>query len=271
METVLVTGATGHLGRAVIDLLKERYRIRALARRPPGAEHGVEWVAGDLATGGGVSEAMTDADIVVHAATLSPTAQRGYPKPGDFRHSPTSVDVAGTERLVDEAERRKVQHFLYVSMVGAGRPRRGYPGVKHLGEDTVRAAGVPWSILRATPFHWLLDRMLERASRLPALPAPTDLVVQPADHTEFATYLVDCLERGPGRQRPDFGGPDIIRLGELAHQWSEIRGRPLRVLGLPTPRRLATLAADFTCPNGRLGSVTWSAWLHAQRPRALTR
>ncbi|MGA8116413.1 MAG: NAD(P)H-binding protein [Actinocatenispora sp.] len=261
MDTVLVTGANGHLGRKVLDLLKGKYRIRAMARRPPGAERDVEWVAGDLATGGGIREAMTGANLVVHAATLSPAAQRGYPRPGDFRHSPTDVDVEGTQRLLDEAERVGIEHFLHVSVVGAAHPRRGYLGVKHLAEDAVRAAGTPWSILRATPFHWLVDRMLTRAARLPALPVPADLPVQPADHADFAQYLVDCLGEGPGRQRQDFGGPDILRLGELVRQWSEVRRRSLRLVGLPTPARLSAAAADFTCPNGRLGTTSWSAWL----------
>jgi uncharacterized protein YbjT (DUF2867 family) len=47
---VLVTGGTGHLGRAVVALLKANGRdVRVLARRP-GADPRVEWVRGDLAT-----------------------------------------------------------------------------------------------------------------------------------------------------------------------------------------------------------------------------
>ncbi len=263
MDTVLVTGGTGHLGREVLTLLKGRYRIRALARRPPPPDREIEWVAGDLATGGGIREAMSGANLVVHAATWSPAAQRGYPRPADLRYNPPDVDVQGTRRLLDEADRTGVEHFLYVSVVGAAHPRRGYLGVKHLGEDLVRSAATPWSILRATPFHWLVDRMVARAARLPALPVPADLPVQPADHREFAGYLVDCLDAGPGRTRQDFGGPEVLRLRDLVEQWSAVRGRPLRILGLPTPDRMLRAATELTCPDGRLGTRSWRAWLRA--------
>jgi len=54
---------------------------------------------------------------------------------------------------------------------GACRPRQlglPYARVKLAAEDLVRESGVPWSIARATPFYWLLDRML--AKNLPRLP-----------------------------------------------------------------------------------------------------
>lgn len=45
METVAVTGGTGHLGRELVELLRPKYRVRVLTRRP-GAEDDVQWVQG---------------------------------------------------------------------------------------------------------------------------------------------------------------------------------------------------------------------------------
>ncbi len=117
METLLVTGGTGHLGRDLVDILKDRYRVRVLARTP-GQDPSVEWVKGDLGIGEGVAEAVAGAQSVVHAATFSPVARRGFLLPSDFFRSPSGVDVDGTSRLIDAAAWAGVGHFLYVSIVG---------------------------------------------------------------------------------------------------------------------------------------------------------
>lgn len=50
---LLVTGGTGHLGQAIVSGLKDRgHRVRILARRPR-RDPRVEWITGDVASGGG--------------------------------------------------------------------------------------------------------------------------------------------------------------------------------------------------------------------------
>ena len=83
MDTVLVTGGTGHLGRDLVGVLKDGYRVRVLARTP-GQDPAVEWVRGDLDTGVGITEAVAGAQVIVHAATFSPAARRGFLLPTDF-------------------------------------------------------------------------------------------------------------------------------------------------------------------------------------------
>ncbi|MEV4613613.1 NAD(P)H-binding protein [Kitasatospora sp. NPDC049258] len=262
MEIVLVTGGTGHLGRCLVEQLKPAYRVRVLARSP-GTAADVDWIRGDLATGAGVAQAMAGVSAVVHAATYSPAARRGYPRPADLWRSPPEVDVDGTRRLLEEAARAGVGHFGYISIVGVDRPRGPYLRMKLTAEELVRESGVPWSILRATQFHWLLDRMLGKASRLPVLPLPTRLPVQPADSADFAGHVVECLRAGPAGRCEDFGGPQVLSLGALVDQWQWARGRPRRVLRLPAPAPLMRAAYTMTAPQGRRGTTTWAEWLDA--------
>jgi uncharacterized protein YbjT (DUF2867 family) len=260
MAIVLVTGGTGHLGRELVALLKGAYEVRVLARSPQ-SDPEVQWVKGDLATGEGIPEAMAGVRIVLHAATLSPAASRGYFVPADLWRSPPEVDVDGTRQLLSEAERVGVAHFLYISIVGVEHPRGPYLRLKHIAEGLVRTGGVPWSIVRATQFYWLLDRMLGKAVRLPALVLPTDLPTQPGDAGDFAQYLLECIADGPGEQRQDFGGPELLTLGDLVQQWQQARDRPRPILRLPVPSRIAQTAAEMTCPDGHRGPTTWSQWL----------
>ena len=76
--------------------------------RSPGSDPEVEWARGDLATGDGIADALAGSQTVIHAATLSPAARRGYPVPKDLWLSPAEVDCEGTARLLEKGQRRPV-------------------------------------------------------------------------------------------------------------------------------------------------------------------
>jgi uncharacterized protein YbjT (DUF2867 family) len=266
MDTVLVTGGTGHLGRDLASRLKGSYRVRVLARSP-GSDPDVEWIRGDLATGAGIADALAGSRTVVHAATLSPAARRGYVVPKDLWSSPGSVDRDGTARLLDEARAAGVGHFIYVSIVGIDKPRVPYLRRKLEAEYLVRQSPVPWSIARAAQFHWLLDRMLGKMVRLPIVPLP-DMALEPVDTADFADYLVESVGNGPAGRLADFGGPEVLTFAEMFDQWREIRGRPVPTMRLPLPSaaRDAGTAMSVSGPGSRHGKITWAQWLRTHPP-----
>src|SRR6266487_2436541 len=178
---ILVTGGTGHLGRDIVSLLKDQgHQVRVLARRP-GQDPAVEWIEGDLATGRGITEAVSGTEVIVHAATFSPAARRGMIRPVDLVRSPPEVDIGGTRQLLGAAGTGGVGHFLYVSIVGVQHTRLPYARLKATAEDLLRQSGVPHSIVAATQFYWLLARMLQR--RFLPLPLPPAAVRAAGDLT----------------------------------------------------------------------------------------
>jgi len=200
MDLVLVFGGTGHLRPDVVRLLKDQqHQVRILARAP-GREPGVDWVRGDLATGEGVEGALHGVQTVVNAASLSPAAQRGGFRLGDFVRSPLEVDVDGTRRLLAEARRVGVEHFVHVSIVGVQQARVPYSRVKAAAEDLVRSSGVAYSIVPATGFYWLLARFLDNLAPRRIWPLPSNLMLQPVDSADFAAYLVECVTGGQARK-----------------------------------------------------------------------
>jgi nucleoside-diphosphate-sugar epimerase len=91
----LVTGSTGHLGRAVVALLQdEGHQVRLL--RAGDTSTDVEGVQDDLGTSEGAVTDVAGAETVIHAATYSSAARRGGLRPLDVVRSPTDVDVSGT-------------------------------------------------------------------------------------------------------------------------------------------------------------------------------
>ena len=263
MTNVLVTGGTGHLGRDLVDLLTEQgHRVRVLARNP-GNRTDVDWVRADLATTTDFTDALTGMHTVVHAATNSPAARRGKVRLGDMIRSPSDVDVDATSRLLDAAARTGVAHFCHVSIVGVQQSTLPYMRRKAQAEDLVRGGAVPWSIVGATAFYWLLARMLDTTAHGLMWAVPSNLEMQPGDSAEFAEYLADCVDEGPAGDRSEFAGPEVVSMLELARHYRAARGLNRRPVGIRLPAFALRKAGPQTAPDGRHGKVTWAQWLAA--------
>lgn len=251
MQHILVTGGAGRLGRLVVKLLSEAgYRVRGMSRRScPGEDWpGAEWTQADLVTGAGLEEAVQGMDVVVH------TAGNGT----------RQVEVEGTRRLLDAARQAGVSHVVYISIVGIDKVPYAYGNAKLACEDLIAHSGIPWSILRATQFHYLIDLVLHTLARLPlVMPLPTDLLLQPVAEEDVAGRLCEIVQAGPFGCLPDMGGPQVYTSRELARIWLKQRGRHRAIIPLWLPSKMfrALRQGGNTCPQQATGTVSWEAWL----------
>jgi uncharacterized protein YbjT (DUF2867 family) len=260
MTRILVTGGSGVLGRQVVTRLKGAgYTTRIVSRRrqPVNLTAGVEWAQVDVAAGIGLAEAVAGMDVIIHAAT-SP-----------FRRA-RQVEVDGTRRVLEEARRANVSHLIYVSIAGIERVPFPYYKHKLTAEAVVANGAVPWTILRATQFHNLLDRFFQPIARLPFALLPTDFQFQPVDSGEVADRLCEVVAAGPSGRAPDFGGPEVQRVAEQVQTWLRARGLRRPVIHLPLPGKTADAfrRGYVTNPDHRQGKITWSEWVQRQYPAA---
>ncbi|MGN6167641.1 MAG: SDR family oxidoreductase [Solirubrobacteraceae bacterium] len=263
---ILVTGGAGHLGRAVVSgLQREGHHVRILSRRPR-RDLDVEWIQGDLSTGEGLPHAVTDVEAIIHAATNSPIAQRGRLRFTDLLSSPGDVDVTGTSALVAAAELAKVEQFIHVSIAGLDHLKlMPYARRKLEAEQIVKSSDVPWSIVRATSFFWLLDRMFANLVKQRILALPADISMAPVDSDEFATLVVECVAHGRRGEREDFAGPQTLPMTELLEQYLAANGVQRRIRRVPLPKKIrVAITAGNTSPCARLGTTTWAQWLHGR-------
>ncbi|MCO1659018.1 SDR family oxidoreductase [Pseudonocardia humida] len=246
MTTVLVTGGTGLLGRAVAgELTAAGHTVRILSRRPGGPGTAV----GDLATGAGLDTALQGVDAVVHSAS----------DPRD----PRPVDVDGTRRLVAAARRAGEPHLVYVSIVGIDRIPWPYYRAKLAAERAVGASGLPWTILRATQFHEFTADLLARLTRLPVVPAPRGWRFQPVDVREVAARFAATVDAGPAGRLPDLGGPQVLTVAELAQLHLRATGRRRRVVAVPVPGAFSRSlrAGANLAPSGCSAGRTYAEFL----------
>jgi uncharacterized protein YbjT (DUF2867 family) len=221
-----------------------------MSRRAAPADSATEWAQADIESGAGLSAALAGVDVVVHAAS-SPA-----------KHT-RQIDVEGTRRLLQAARAADVAHFAYISIVGIDRIPYAYYRHKRAAEALVTESSLPWSILRATQFHTLIDSTLRRADRRPLLLLPTDLQFQPIDVGEAAERMAEAVAAGPAGRLPDIGGPEVLTLGEMARDWMRARGRQRRMVYLPMPGGFAAALRQGhnTSPSQRYGRITWADWL----------
>jgi uncharacterized protein YbjT (DUF2867 family) len=179
------------------------------------------------------------------------------------------VDVDGTRLLVEHAARSGVSHFLHVSIVGLEHTRRlPYSRVKLAAEDIVTRSPVPWSIVRATGFYWLLHRLCSSmvAGRLLAVPA--NVRMQPVDSDDFAGWIAECVTDGRRGRREDFAGPQVLSFRDILQQYLDAYGMQRRVWNISLPARLraALERGQVASGDAHQGVTTWAAWLAAHVP-----
>ncbi|MFB6360107.1 MAG: SDR family oxidoreductase [Halobacteriales archaeon] len=253
MADLLLTGATGVLGQALRShLLESGHDVRAASRSPPADGEG-DWIELDLTDGTGLLAALSDVEVVVHAAS-------------NARGDSEAVDVRGTERLVQAAEGAGIENLLYVSIVGIDEIPFSYYQHKLAAERAIESSPVPSTIIRSTQFHPFVAAILHPVSRLPVWPLPTAFKVQPIDPGEAAAAITEHATVEAAGRVPDIGGPTVMTGRELATAYRGHRDLRRPIIRLPLPGGIASAfrAGKATCPDRAVGTVTWEDWLEAQ-------
>ncbi|MFG3436648.1 SDR family oxidoreductase [Nonomuraea sp. NPDC047897] len=212
-DKILLTGATGNIGRHLASLLHEAgFPVRAMTRDPSraGLPDGVEVVRGDLHDPGSVEAAL---DGVGSVFLLWP-----------------SFSAAGAEPVV-EAIARHARRVVYVSAFsvrdGADPAQNGVWGEI---EDLVRGSGVEWTFLRAGGFAtntlgWAEEIRAGGVVRAPYAGAARSLIHE----ADIAAVAFRALtEDGHAGRSHVLTGPQTITQADQVRVIGEVIGRPLR-------------------------------------------
>jgi len=246
--TILVTGGTGTLGRAVVErLLAAGLGVRVLSRRPaPNTQLPCRRMTGDLRSGEGITAAVADTATIIHCAT---TNGKG--------------DVQAAQTLLAAARQARTRHLLYISIVGVDDVPLGYYRAKAEVEQHLAASGVPWTVLRATQFHDLVTRLFTAQRRLPLLLVPREISFQPIDVRDVAERLVQLAGGTPAGRVPDIGGPQVRTATDLARAYLRATSRRRHILRVPIAGKAARgyRAGSHLTPNNATGTITYEQYL----------
>jgi uncharacterized protein YbjT (DUF2867 family) len=243
---LLLTGATGRVGSALLQrLIDRRAPVRCLVRDPRrlGDQRvRVQIALGDLGDPASFRHALRGIRTVVHLAA----SDRDQP-------GATIEEVGGvaTWRLLRAAERAGVEHFVFLSPLGATPHHRArLHRAKALAEEAVRTSALATTTLRASFIYAPRDRnltVLDRLSHLPAVPVTGSMgraTTQPICADDVAACLEAVLTGAPpadGHRTLELAGPEVFTNRQAVAAVLEALGRPRRLVTLPSRWILSAL------------------------------
>ncbi|MBP5972383.1 SDR family oxidoreductase [Brasilonema sp. CT11] len=225
----LVTGATGGIGRTVVRLLREQEKqVRAFVRltsRYSELEHrGANIFIGDLRQEKDIQKACHGVQYIISA----------HGSGGDA----LALDYRANIELIDSAKANQVQHFVFISVLGADRGYEDAPvfKAKRAVERYLETSGLNYTILRpsglASDLLPLAERFRETGFYL--------LVGDPKNRTssvstdDLARIVVDSVTVEAARnQILSVGGPEILTREDIPKIISRIFNREPLIINPP--------------------------------------
>ena len=254
MVTVLVTGATGFIGRRLVPaLIDAGHDVRAMTRRPEAYDGPGEAVGADVSDRASLDEALRDVDVAIYLV-------HSLDDP-DFERK----DAEAARTFSAAAAAAGVEQIVYMGGLGdddddLSAHLRSRREVEHLlGQD-----GVPVTVLRAAivvghgGISWEITRQLVK--NLPAMVVPkwVHTRTQPIALDDVVRYIVGVVgeEQAMGRVF-EIGGTEQLTYLEMMRVAAEsMNGRAIPIITVPvlTPRLSSywlALVTDVDATTGR--------------------
>ncbi len=226
-KMILVTGATGYLGRRVVAALAaSALPVRALVHTHAMEgvlPDGVETVQGDVLDSESLALACGGTGTVIHLVAVVRESGRNT-----FRR----VNFAGTRNLLRAASDAGVERFVYASTIGASSdPAVPYLSSRWMAERETTDSGIPYTIVRFSVGFGEGDEfftvLAAQAKLFPLVPVAGKGAnrFQPIAADDAARCLVEALQRDDTIGRTiEAGGPSQYTYDELMDLVAETLG-----------------------------------------------
>ncbi|MEY9856142.1 NAD(P)H dehydrogenase (quinone) [Catenulispora sp. GAS73] len=233
---ILITGATGSIGRALTARLGGRADVEfRTATRDSGAKRAANHVTMDFADAASVAAALRDVDVV-------------------FLNSSQHPDMAALQGTVVEAAREAgVRHIVKVSSGNAftGPDKPSWVGRAHADvEARIAASGMGWTFLRP---RYFMQNLLGLAGPISAGTLPVALAderLAPVDVRDIADVAATILTSPDEHDARvyDLSGPESLTFGDVAKHLTDVLGTPVAHV-TPTLQALVASLADAGAPG----------------------
>ncbi|NWG34455.1 MAG: NmrA family NAD(P)-binding protein [Chloroflexi bacterium] len=261
---ILVTGATGFIGRVLVRQLTETgQQVRVLLRPSPHSPRlpkgvPVEVAVVSLNDERGLRAALRGVRHIYHLASAASQGRGG---------SLFATDIEGTRTLAQVAAEAEIERFVFLSHLGADRAS-AFPVHKSKGiaEEHIRKSGVPHTIIRSSivfgpedGFTTSLAEVLRYAPGILPIPGNGRTLLQPLWVEDLVTCLIWTLQTPQAvNQTYEIGGGEYFTLRQIFEIVMNVTHtrRLLVPTALPYMRVLFVLLDSFA---RRIGASTY--WL----------
>jgi len=272
---ILVTGATGFIGRALLrHLLEAGQDVRVMirpSRRSPRLPKGqpIDVAVVSLADERAIRAALRGVDVIYHLAGAEWQGRNA---------NLLAVDMRGTEALARVAAEANVKRIITVSHLGASRSS-GFPVFKAKGvaEEHIRRSGVPHTIFRSSlvfgpedHFTTGLASLLRASPFFFPLPGSSRSVVQPLWVEDLVTVLMWSLDDEATINRTyEVGGSEYFTARQIVETLMQVTHSPRRLYELnPVLLRALIVTLESVVPNFPVSSF-WLDYMAVSRTCAV--
>ena len=268
---ILVTGATGFVGRSLIrHLFEARREVRVLirpSRRSPRLPIGVpvEAAVASLSDERAIRAALKDVDSIFHLASAELQGRDA---------NLLAVDMRGTDNLARMAVDAGVQRMVYLSHLGASRSS-AYPLLKAKGiaEEHIRRSGVPHTIFRSSivfgqedHFTTTLAYILRASPGIFPMPGGGGSMLQPLWVEDLVNVMIWSLDDPETVNHTyEIGGSEYFSLRQIVEIIMDLQHVHRWLFALsPTTMRALTVTLESFWRNFPLSSF-WLDYLAVNR------
>lgn len=229
MKKVLVTGATGYLGRYVIkELKKQGYWVRTLARNVKKLddlkEHIDEVFEAEVTKPESLNGICDGIDVVI--SSIGITRQKDGLTYMD-------VDYQGNKNLLDQAVENNVSKFIYVSVINA-HLMKDLKGIqaKELFVDKLKESGLDYAVIRPTGFFSDMLEFLNMAKKgRVSLFGSGEDKINPIHGADLAEVCVKSMDKQ--EKEINVGGPETFTFKEIAELAFKVLNKKAKISTLP--------------------------------------
>jgi uncharacterized protein YbjT (DUF2867 family) len=230
---VVVFGATGTVGRALLPRLAAEHEVVAVSRSPREGD-GVDWVQADVLDPAGVRAAVTNADVVYYL--VHSLGER------DFEER----DARAAGVVASESERTGVRQLVYLGGLGEDSPDlSAHLRSRHETAERLGSGRVPVTTLRAAVIVGAgsasFETIVALVDRLPVMIAPrwVSTPTQPVALGDVVAFLAGVAGRAETfGETFDVGGPEVMSYRAMIERVARLRGKRRAIVEVPvlTPR-----------------------------------
>ncbi len=206
VQTVLIVGATGYIGNAVVaEAVKQGHDVIAVTRSQKSDDefHGAEVVIADVSDPVSVAKAFSrKIDVVISClATRSGLAK-------DF----DAIDYIATTNILNAALENGTKEFILLSAICIRKPDLPLQLAKLKMEDELMRSGINYTIVRPTAYFWVFDTQTRRIAKgWPGflIGSGKQAIHNPIAKEDLADFMVGSINNDERKNRIFIiGGPE---------------------------------------------------------------
>ncbi len=241
---ILITGASGNVGRAVLDEVRKGDKpFRAMYRSEEDAKQapkGVSAVVADFASKESMARVLAGVDALFLVC------------------SPIPALVELESNAIDAARATGVKHVVLNSALGAGDYAKSFPGWHRIVEDKLKASALAYTILRPNGFMqnilaYNAPSIRAQGAFYAAMGSARTSYIDVRDIAYVVAKILASPQEHAGKIY-ELNGPEAVSCGELAERITRVANRPVKYVDIPEAAQRKSML-DLGMPEWQVNAL----------------